>query len=49
MCIPRIFGSKLIDGKIEEKKSKKTKNVKSKKHINQVSVEFEDENTDKCN
>jgi hypothetical protein len=45
MCMPRIFGSKLIDGKIEEKKSKKTTSEKKlKKHINQASVEFDDEN-----
>jgi hypothetical protein len=49
--MPRIFGSKLVDGKIEEKKSKKIKcnNEKSKKkQINQASVEFEDEINYKC-
>jgi hypothetical protein len=48
MCMPRIFGSKLIDGKVEDKKTQKNRNEKKlKKHINQACVEFEDENTDK--
>jgi hypothetical protein len=49
MCMPRIFGNKLVDGKIEEKKFKKTKSEKKpKKQINQASVEFEDEINYKC-
>jgi hypothetical protein len=44
MCMPRIFGSKLIDGKVEEKKvSKKYNKELKKKNINQAIVEFEDE------
>jgi hypothetical protein len=46
MCMPRNFGAKLIDGKLEEKSSKKkSKNKNDKKIIHQVNVEFEDENT----
>ena len=40
MCMPRNFGGKLIDGKIEEKKKKKVV-VKKKKIIHQAKVEFE--------
>ncbi len=40
MCMPRYFGSKLIDGVKEEKKVRKIK--KSKKRIYQAKVEFED-------
>jgi hypothetical protein len=50
MCMPRIFGSKLIDGQIDENKSKKIKcnNEKpKKKQINQSSVEFDYEDTNK--
>jgi len=40
MCMPRNFGGKLIDGKIEKKKKKKVV-VKKKKIIHQAKVEFE--------
>ncbi|MEO1928302.1 MAG: lipid-A-disaccharide synthase [Nautiliaceae bacterium] len=41
MCMPRNFGEKLVDGKIEEKKCKiKPKKIK-KKIIYQTKVEFE--------
>jgi hypothetical protein len=43
MCMPRIFGSKLIDGKIEDKKKLKPKKKSKKIYINQATVEFEDE------
>jgi hypothetical protein len=49
MCMPRYFGSKLIDGKVEEKKNlkKSDKEKSNKKHINQATVEFEDEDINK--
>ncbi|WP_457562748.1 hypothetical protein [Caminibacter pacificus] len=42
MCMPRIFGSKVVDGVREEKKKckPKPKNEK-KKRIHQSKVEFE--------
>ena len=39
MCMPRNFGGKLIDGKVEEKKKKKA--VKKRKIIHQSKVDFE--------
>ncbi len=42
MCMPRNFGGKLIDGKVEEKKRKSVqKNKKNKKIIHQSKVDFE--------
>jgi len=43
MCMPRIFGTKFIDGKIEDKKKKcNIKKIKKKhKIIHQSKVEFE--------
>jgi ribosome-associated protein YbcJ (S4-like RNA binding protein) len=38
--MPRNFGSRLVDGKIEEKKKKKI-SKKDKKIIHQSKVEFE--------
>ncbi len=40
MCMPRIFGTKLIDGKKETKKRIKAKK-REKKVIHQSKVEFE--------
>jgi len=40
MCMPRNFGGKLVDGKVEDKKKKIVK--KKKKIVHQVKVEFED-------
>ncbi len=40
MCMPRIFGVKITDGKKEVKKSKNIKK-KSKKTVHQSHVEFE--------
>ncbi|WP_156920209.1 MULTISPECIES: hypothetical protein [unclassified Lebetimonas] len=50
MCMPRYFGKKTVDGKVIEKKKENAKNEKKNvksKNINQASVEFEDEDTDK--
>lgn len=49
MCMPRIFGSKIVDGKVEDKKGDKNKcaNSPKKKTLNQASVEFDDEDTNK--
>lgn len=42
MCMPRTFGSKLVDGIKEEKKCKAKKTKKeNKKTIHQNKVEFE--------
>jgi len=43
MCMPRYFGSKLVDGEKEDKKKCKTKNEnkEKKKIIHQSKVEFE--------
>jgi len=42
MCMPRNFGAKLVDGKLENKEVNKKKSVKkTKKRINQSKVEFE--------
>jgi len=42
MCMPRYFGSKLVDGVKEDKKRCKTKKEhKNKKTIHQSKVEFE--------
>jgi hypothetical protein len=38
--MPRNFGGKLIDGKVEKKKKKIVK--KKKKVVHQIKVEFED-------
>ncbi len=42
MCMPRYFGSKLIDGvKEDKKKSINKKRKENKKIIHQTKVEFE--------
>ncbi|MEO1924344.1 MAG: hypothetical protein ABGX25_07520 [Nautiliaceae bacterium] len=43
MCMPRIFGSKLVDGVREEKKKCKVKaqDKEKKKVIHQTKVDFE--------
>jgi len=42
MCMPRYFGSKLVDGVKENKKRcKAKKECKNKKTIHQSKVEFE--------
>ena len=42
MCMPRYFGSKLVDGvKEDKKKCKAKKDCKEKKTIHQSKVEFE--------
>jgi len=43
MCMPRYFGSKVVDGKKEEKKQKPQKEKKSQKQVViQTTVEFEE-------
>jgi len=42
MCMPRIFGTKLIDGKKENKKKQKKYSEKRKKTIHQSRVDFEE-------
>ncbi len=41
MCMPRIFGTKLIDGKKEDKKKSVKIKKREKKIIHQPKVEFE--------
>jgi len=41
MCMQTRFGCCIKDGRIVEKKVKKTKKAKSKKEIQQTRVEFE--------
>ena len=41
MCMPRIFGSKLVDGKKEDKKKIVKSKKREKKTIHQSKVEFE--------
>ncbi len=41
MCMPRIFGTKLIDGKKETKKKRVRAKKREKKIIHQSKVEFE--------
>ena len=41
MCMPRIFGTKLVDGKKEDKKRAVKSKKKTVKTIHQSKVDFE--------